>query len=308
MPRYTHQAGAQWPNSLIDLTNYQDAQNNSAGEILAQIKAYQEAGDYDAAQQLIHNYSQLIKPYVYDSAAINKYVEELRNLEIYTKSKKQQIFYEPTEDEAANYVVLQDVWIGNVGDASSVIGEGSALDYQVLEGTTFIGSDGQLHEGTMRDYGAVTIELMSGQTYTIPAGYHNGGGFVKAISSEDYGGGTVATLPTFTVNGWKDGFDITGYNSVQFRVAVPTVATDTINVEAKVKTEVDVGQEIKQFVCITGWDKVNGTKAVYSSWFKDVKGDWQKKTSSSSYGIRDVSGSKFTITSEKSTSYTYWAW
>lgn len=107
---YTHQAGAQWPEELITLTHYQDA-DNTVGTLIAQIKAYQEAGDFDSAQTLINDNIETLRPYVFDSSAINKYVEELRNLQIYTKSHKQQIFYSP--DEPSAYVTTGDIWVGD---------------------------------------------------------------------------------------------------------------------------------------------------------------------------------------------------
>lgn len=107
---YTHQAGAQFPDALITLTHYKDA-DNTVGSIIAQIKAFQESGDFDSAQALINQHAATLKQYVFDSSAINKYVEELRNLQIYTKSHKQQIFYSASEPSA--YITTNDVWIGN---------------------------------------------------------------------------------------------------------------------------------------------------------------------------------------------------
>ena len=109
MADYTHQAGAQWPDELITLTDYKDA-DDTVGSLIAQIKAYQEAGNYEAAQALINQHSAELKQYVFDSAAINKYVEELRNLQIYAKVNKQQIFYQNTEPNT--FIAKDDVWIG----------------------------------------------------------------------------------------------------------------------------------------------------------------------------------------------------
>ena len=108
MARYTHDFGAQWPNELITLTHYRDA-DNSIGSILAQIKQAQQSGDYATAQQIIQNNRQALQGYVIDSSAINKYIEEIRNLEIYTKTYKQQIYYQ--QSEPYNYAEVGDVWI-----------------------------------------------------------------------------------------------------------------------------------------------------------------------------------------------------
>lgn len=304
MPRYTFQAGAHWPNSLIDLTNYRDA-DNTVGPLIAQIKQYQESGDYDAAQQLIILNIDTLKKYTLDASYINKYVEELRNLEIYTKSKKQQIFYEPTEDEAATYADLQDVWLGNIGDGSSVISYGDALDSQVLEGATFIGSDGVLHTGTMTDYGAVDVDLLPGETYTIPAGYHNGNGIITAIGSTPSSGGKV-NLGTHTFNGLKEGFDVTNATQAFFRVEVPTVMTGTVEL-TNGTTTLTLPNPIQNFVYITGY-KLKGSVG-YSAWFKTVDGKWVSKGSDTGdgYGIKSVEGSNVTIKWKNTVTFDYCA-
>lgn len=108
MARYTHIFNAQWPEELITLTSYRDA-DNSIGTILAQIKSAQENGNYTLAQQIIDQNRAALQGYVIDSSIINKYVEEIRNLEIYTKTYKQQLFYQTSEP----YEVAEvgDVWI-----------------------------------------------------------------------------------------------------------------------------------------------------------------------------------------------------
>lgn len=108
MARYTHIFDSQWPEETISLTHYRDA-DNSIGSILAQIKAAQESGNYTLAQQIIRDNASALQGYVIDSSAINKYVEEIRNLEIYTKTYKQQVFYQIAEPYS--YAEVGDVWI-----------------------------------------------------------------------------------------------------------------------------------------------------------------------------------------------------
>lgn len=108
MARYTHIFNAQWPNETITLTNYRDA-DDSIGSILAQIKTAQASGNYSQAQQIIDDNRTALQGYVIDSSAINKYVEEIRNLEIYTKSNKQQVFYQTSEPY--DIASVGDVWI-----------------------------------------------------------------------------------------------------------------------------------------------------------------------------------------------------
>ena len=304
MPKYTYQAGAHWPLSLIDLTNYKDA-DNTVGELIAQIKAYQEAGDFDAAQAIITEHAAELKPYALDAAAINKYVEEIRNLEIYTKSKKQQVFYSPTEEEASCYVDINDVWLGNLGDYSTIEDKGNAIDSQVLEGITYIGSDGKLHTGTMKNNDAISVDLSTGEIYQIPVGYHNGGGTITATGGSPSGG--TITLPTFTTNGFKKGFDVSAASFVQFEVNVPSVMTGSINVQ-KGDFQISFERSVTQFVCVTGYTKTGTTTAVYSSWGLDAKGTWQKKNTHDNDKIKSVSGNIVTIHWEAASTVTYWAW
>lgn len=304
MPKYTYQAGAHWPLSLIDLTHYKDA-DNTVGELIAQIKAYQEAGDFDAAQAIITEHAAELKPYAFDSAAINKYVEEIRNLEIYTKSKKQQVFYAPTEEEASNFVILNDVWIGNIGDSSTIEDKGNAIDSQVLEGITYISSDGTLHTGTMKNNDAISVDLSTGETYKIPVGYHNGGGIITATGGSPSGG--TITLPTFTTNGFKKGFDVSSASFVQFQVDVPTVMTGSMSV-IKGTNQITFERNIEEFIVIIGYNKTGGTSSMYITAVKDVKQTWIKKSNDENYKITNLSGNTVSFKWNNASTVTYWAW
>lgn len=60
----------------------------------------------------------------------------------------------------------------------AAVGDATAAD--VLTGKTFSGAVGSGVSGTMPNNGAVTQTLNGGQSYTIPAGYHNGSGVITA--------------------------------------------------------------------------------------------------------------------------------
>ena len=68
---------------------------------------------------------------------------------------------------------------------------GDAVAADVLSGKTFTNDNGS-QTGSMTNNGAVSQSLSAGQSYTIPAGYHNGSGTVTALSSSvtmQYAGG-----------------------------------------------------------------------------------------------------------------------
>ena len=109
MAHFTHEAGAAWPDSLIELTHYKNA-DQTVEELLVQIKHLQDIGDYDSAQVLIDENYNTLRQYVFDTADVNRMVEEIRNLEIYTFSHKQQIYYQDTAPNT--YIYEGDVWIG----------------------------------------------------------------------------------------------------------------------------------------------------------------------------------------------------
>ena len=60
---------------------------------------------------------------------------------------------------------------------------GDAADSHVLTGKTYYNKDPKTRRtGTMPNRGAVAQELAAGGSYTVPEGYHNGGGKVTAKS------------------------------------------------------------------------------------------------------------------------------
>lgn len=58
---------------------------------------------------------------------------------------------------------------------------GNAADWTVLSGYSYTSSAGLKRGGAMPHNGAVNKTIYAGDTYTIPKGYHNGGGKVTAV-------------------------------------------------------------------------------------------------------------------------------
>lgn len=298
MAKYTYQAGATWPNSLISLTNYKDA-DNTVGSLIAQIKAYQEAGDFSSAQDLIDENIETLKPYALDAAMINKYVEELRNVEIYAKSYKQQIFYDDDEETSSIYMNTGDVWIGKLNDeGGETASMGNATPNDVLEGVIFSAEGMTGATGTMTNNGSVSVTVTPGQVYTIPQGYHDGSGTVTGTESGGSSVPVILNLGTFYANGVKSGIDVRGASEVYFNVQVPTVMTVKDVVVPKGTTTITLPRVPEQFVEITGYAKDGSSTSHYCMWFKKINSGeaWIKTQDDGAYKITKVEGAVITLT------------
>lgn len=303
MPKYTFQAGAHWPNSLIDLTNYQNP-SDAVVQIINQIKQYQSIGNYSAANELIQQYTEQLKNCSFDSAAINKYVEEIRNLEIYTKAKKQQIFY-GAESEASTYLEQDDVWIGNTSQINGqVTGKGEAIQSDVLSGITFSSENGDGLVGTMPNIGAVQEQILVGQTYIVPQGYHDGSGTITAVSSSSNSveRSGMVDLGKFVTNGdygVEGEIDVSEYSNVKFQIDVPTYQTGEIELKAKKSTTVQVTRPINKLIYIYGYTQVNGTTKFTIFKGKRVDNVWMTSTLTKNAGetttILDIQENSFTV-------------
>lgn len=77
--------------------------------------------------------------------------------------------------------VLSKVTVAAIPAAYQDVTGVTATADKVLDGSVFVGSDGEAVEGTMANKGAVsaTINGLTVSSYTIPAGYHNGLGKVS---------------------------------------------------------------------------------------------------------------------------------
>ncbi|MFR2535024.1 MAG: hypothetical protein ACLS95_07400 [Clostridia bacterium] len=93
---------------------------------------------------------------------------------------------------------------------NSLLIQTNATDDKILSGYKAY-SGGKLLTGTMANRGAITNNLNAGESYTIPEGYHNGGGKVTANSLASQ---TIATATVDDIaqgkTAWVNGNLITG--------------------------------------------------------------------------------------------------
>ncbi|MDE6930091.1 MAG: hypothetical protein K2P02_04990, partial [Lachnospiraceae bacterium] len=110
---------------------------------------------------------------------------------------------------------------------------GDAADSHVLEGKTFYNQDAKTRRtGAMPNRGAANQTLNAGQSYTIPAGYHNGGGKVTANGLAGQTAGTALAGDIYPgKTAWVNGVMLTGamavYSVVSFSIAVTGSSTVT---------------------------------------------------------------------------------
>lgn len=97
---------------------------------------------------------------------------------------------------------------------TSVYGDGAtgtAVASNVLAGKTFSSSAGIGITGTMTNNGAVNTTLNSGDSYAIPAGYHNGSGMVTVNSLASQTDGTATASQILSgQTAYVDGSKVTG--------------------------------------------------------------------------------------------------
>ena len=86
------------------------------------------------------------------------------------------------------------IWMPGGGGADLDAVTAGAGD--VLINKVIVDKDGEPVRGTMTDNKAVSATLNAGNTYTIPAGYHNGSGKVVAnsLASQTSGTATAAHI------------------------------------------------------------------------------------------------------------------
>ncbi len=105
MAEFTHEY-SQFPNKVWERRYFKDVDDSIAVEI-NQIKNLQAQGLYNQAQRIVEQNKDVLGKCNVSSEYFNGVDEELINLEKYAKQKKQSIYFQETEPDAA----LNDVWI-----------------------------------------------------------------------------------------------------------------------------------------------------------------------------------------------------
>lgn len=119
----------------------------------------------------------------------------------------------------SGYYGLSDVTVAAIPEAYQNVSAVNATAGDVLAGKVIVDSTGTSVTGTMANNGAVNKTLDTGsnnQTYTVPAGYHNGSGTVKIVletksatpttSSQTISPTAGKVLSSVTVNAIPDNF------------------------------------------------------------------------------------------------------
>lgn len=107
MAYYTNEYSS-FPYKLMSLHNFKDV-DDSVASAINQIKMLQSQGKYDKVNEIIQANKEKLGQYCHGAEYINGLDEETRNLEIFSISKKQSIYYLEEEPEWATTL---DVWIG----------------------------------------------------------------------------------------------------------------------------------------------------------------------------------------------------
>lgn len=107
MAEMTHEY-SKFPEQIMELHNFKDA-DDSIANVINQIKDLQSQGLYNQAQRIVEQNNDVLASYILSTEYLNAIDEEIRNLQIYSKTVSQSIFVQDDEPEA----MLNDVWIGN---------------------------------------------------------------------------------------------------------------------------------------------------------------------------------------------------
>ena len=120
-----------------------------------------------------------------------------------------EVFIQANKIPEGIYESDGDTWSPQINIPAELFGNAAAS--QVLAGVTFTSKNGAKVAGAMPNQGAKTAALNAGGSYTIPQGYHNGSGVVKANSLASQTDANAAAGNILTgKTAWVKGAKITG--------------------------------------------------------------------------------------------------
>lgn len=109
------------------------------------------------------------------------------------------------------------------GIVSGPVLNGDASEANVLKNKTFYSNSGNRKTGSMPNNGSVSSTLNPGETYSVPLGYHDGGGTIKArkVDSSDVGTPSASEYEnTVSNDATTRGFDISVTNGGVYVIVV----------------------------------------------------------------------------------------
>lgn len=122
---------------------------------------------------------------------------------------------------------------GGGGLSTSKLALATATEGNVLAGNKFYAGSKTIKEGKMPNRGAISESIYPGGSYTIPAGYHNGSGSVKAKNADINLAGTYYTTAASALN-WSttvsgaNALLVIVYGSNTGKINAPTVSSGTV--------------------------------------------------------------------------------
>ena len=104
---YTHEY-SQFPNKLITIHNFKDA-DNSVAALINTIDDLKFRCLYESAAKVISENADKLAPYTLDSSTINTLEEENRNAQVMALQKHQCVYFDENEPDIC---AVGDVWEG----------------------------------------------------------------------------------------------------------------------------------------------------------------------------------------------------
>lgn len=219
-----------------------------------------------------HNGSGTVKAMTDTTGEAEKYKVQAKTV---TPTKSQQSITPDT-----GYYALSAVTVNAIPEAYQNVSSVTAEAGEVLVGKIFVTKDGKVTTGTMANNGAA-VQLLdcTTVTYTIPAGYHNGSGYVNIVLEEKsvVPSKTARTitpssgkvLSKVTVAAIPDEYqDVTGVTATADTVLEGSVFVDSTGAEVEGTVPVDVTSET---AILTPSDTSRTISAGYHKYAKTVK-------------------------------------